>query len=95
MDTNKFWENLFLKDVISKKPHTSKSVTVLKPVTCALFMPNVVGVNLPTLVYPTVLSMNVKKPWSLINKNVLIKSPKDADPLETLPLMLKNGSTLN
>jgi hypothetical protein len=58
-------------------------------------MPNVVGVNLPTLVYPTVLSMNVKKPWFLINKNALIKSPKDADPLETLPLMLKNGSTLN
>jgi hypothetical protein len=58
-------------------------------------MLNVVGANHPILVYPTVLSMNVKKPWFLIKKNVSIKLPKDADPPETLLLMPKNGSILN
>jgi len=95
MDTNKFWEKKSLKDVISKKPHTMKFVTVMKLVTCVQFKPNVDGVNLPTLVYPTVLFMNVKKPWFSIKKNALIKSPKDADPLETSPLMPKNGLILN
>jgi hypothetical protein len=95
MDTNKFWEKLFLKDVTSKKLPTMKSVTAMKPVTCVPFKPNVVGVNPPTLVYLTVLFMNVKKLWFSIKKNASIKSPKDADPLETSPLMPKNGSTLN
>jgi len=59
------------------------------------FNNNVVGANPVTPVYPTVPSMNVKKPWYLIERNAATKSPKDANLQVILHPMPKIGSAQN